>query len=344
MKVIGLCGTYAEDSVQTGGAIVILKLSQPYERALLDTLRVRVEAARQLLETNRTTKYRAWWRAMKRKEGENPTKAEADRFVKFYQGFTRRVVEEGYRPDDANPIRVTIGDRGQLGCSDGNHRLCALAAAGVEEVEVVVCATNERWSAAVKSLKGTIYQPHPHPLFGGWPVIRPETPVRYRQVAERILDMGCGSVFEIGPCSGAGPQAMAGAGLSVFWTERSETYALLCRSLSFVGQRTKEVRSIEQAPKTDAVVALAVWHHVATCLDALDGAAKRLSGARVHVVELPTPDAPRWHKQYIEDSGQTVEDLPEWTLDRLQRQGRYTHREVLREETYGGRTTWILWR
>jgi len=323
---------------------MILRLSQPYEQTLLNTLKERVDAAKQILTTDKITKYRAWWVKMRKKSGTVPTKEEADKFAKLYQSFTRRVVEEGYRPYDDNPIKITVQGDGRLGCYDGNHRLCALAAAGVEEIEVVDHWVSETWATLVSKLKGTVYQPHPHPSFNGWTVSRPDTADRYREIALRLLKMDCKTAFEIGPCAGTGVQAMAAAGLGMSWCESSVAYSTLCRSLSALQVSTEEVKSILSAPATDAVMGLAVWHHVATSLDALDDAAEHLAGARVHVVELPTPEAPRWHRGYIEDSEQTTEDLPEWTLNRLQEAGKYTHREILRSEPYGNRTTWIMWR
>lgn len=323
---------------------MLLRLNGPYEQALMRSLSARVDAARELIETDEVDKYRAWWVEMRRKGGEDPSDEEADRFAKLYQGFTRKVANEGYDPSDKNPIKVTIQADGRLGCNDGNHRLCALFASGAKSVEVVLGWVSPTWKDLVDSLKGVLHHPHPHPSFYGWKCNRPGSRERYTEVGKRLVEMGCKTAFEIGPCSGTGVQALVDAGLKVSWAEIKLEFARLCKSLSSVRKSSKQVSTLSESPDVDAVVALAVYHHVATSVEAFEAAAARMGLARVQVVELPTAEAPRWHARFVEESGQTAEGLPEWTLNRLQEAGSYTNVEVLREEPYGNRTTWIMWR
>jgi len=316
--------------------------------ALLSSLAVRVDAARELLVTEKMDKYRAWWLEMRRKNGEDPSDEEADRFAVQYRDFARRVVKDGYNPDDEKPIKIIIQADGTLGCSDGNHRLCALAAAGVEFVPVTLGWVSPTWARLLRALGGRIYQPHPHPSFYGWVCTRPDSAARYTEIGRRLVEMGCKSVFEIGPAAGVGVQAMSRAGLAVSWIETDPDYARLCRSLSVVGLPSSQVDALEECSRVDAVVGLAVWHHVATSVLALADAADRMGTAKVQVVELPSPDAPRWHKAYEEEVGTPIRELTAHTLEVIRSPitgaGYYNRCEVLRSESYGGRTTWILWR
>jgi len=251
---------------------------------------------------------------------------------------------EADRPGAYGPLSVTIGPDGRINPWDGAHRSAILRVLG-KECRARVYQRSEEWRALL-DFNDKPYTPYPHPDMNGRQAYRPGTE-RFSAIADFLAQRKAKRCLFVGACTGFGMAHLAARGFAVDGIEpHPERFKLAEAYL----QRVSPESTLYPLPAFefarygdyDAVIGLAVWHHVATSLKRWVKVLGNLATCPIQIVELAGNEEGQWHDDFRE----YAHGMPGHVVfESLIASGQYTDEQTIFTDThYANRPTVALWR
>lgn len=300
-------------------------------------------AAMGALKAGNYEPYKRYW--VQRTKGKLGTWKEVGQLTaELYSQMVNDIYTRGYNPSIAQAlaaergrqyggIRLTVEAGGKLEVQDGNHRFAAWYSNqnGTDTLTADVSWIEPEWQTL---LEGATYQEYDHPAW-----LRPgyarQGLARYEAVSGLLGNQG--RILDLGSCLGLGTACLARGSRQVYGCEHNPIYRKLAEARWAI-QDQRPIGHVEHPSEQqwDVVVALSVYHHLASSMSALQAWAEATKCSELYV-ELPEPGSTTWHEPFLQECGGT--DPYVVVLDLLCRINNRTALQVVfRDPNYAHRT------